>query len=190
VVVKRASAPIAAALAGRGGSADAGSERPWRSPGTVVAKVEEKGALPKSGDQLKIAGAEAAASAAAQSADETQARQRMLAEEQTRAEALKKTNEKLAKELEVVSKAAALAVQQASGRGTARPVDDAETTIQAKVNAPSWAMKHWEWIAFVIVLPVLGFALKSRFKSRKAEPSFDDETGTTGLDFVTRLGHA
>ena len=158
--------------------------------GKVVAKVEEKGALPKSGDQLKIASAEAAASAAAQSADETLARQRMLEEEQTRAEALKKTNEKLAKELEVVSKAAALADQQAGGRGTARPVDDAEMTIKAKVNAPSWAMNHWKWIASAIVLLVLGFALKSLFKSRKAEPSFDDETGTTDLDFSTRLGHA
>jgi len=158
--------------------------------GKVVAKVEEKGALPKPGDQLKIARAEAAASAAAQSADETQARQRMLEEEQSRAEALKKTNEKLAKELEVVSKAAALADQQASGRGTARPVDDAETAIKAKVSAPSWAMNHWEWIAFVIVLPVLGFALKSHLKGRKAEPSFDDETGTTDLDFSTRLRHA
>jgi len=157
--------------------------------GKVVAKVVEKGAPPKSGDQLKIAKAEAATSAAAQLADETQTRQRMLKEEQTRAEALKKTNEKLAKELEVVSEAAALARQQASGRGSARPVDDAEATIEAKVKAPSWAMNHWAWIASAIVLPVLGFALKSFFKKRNVEPGFDDRDGTTNLDLST-LGHA
>jgi len=157
--------------------------------GKVVAKVVEKSAPPKSGDQLKIAKAEAATSAAAQLADETQTRQRMLKEEQTRAEALKKTNEKLAKELEVVSEAAALARQQASGRGSARPVDDAEATIEAKVKAPSWAMNHWAWIASAIVLPVLGFALKSFFKKRNVEPGFDDRDGTTNLDLST-LGHA
>jgi pilus assembly protein FimV len=158
--------------------------------GKVVVKVEEEGAPPKSGDQLKIARAESAASAAEQSADETQTRQRMLKEERTRAEALKKTNEKLAKELEVVSRVAALAQQQASGRESASPVDVAEATIEVKVNAPSWAMNHWDWIASAIVLPVLGFALKSLFKKRKTEPDFDDRDGTTDLDFSTLLEHA
>jgi len=157
--------------------------------GKVVAKVAEKGAPPKSGDQLKIAKAEAATSAAAQSADETQTRLRMLKEEQTRAEALKKTNEKLAKELEVVSKAAALAQEQASGRESARPVDVAEATIEVKVNARSWALNHWEWIASAIVLPVLAFALKSLFKKRNVEPGFDDRDATTDLDLST-LGQA
>jgi len=157
--------------------------------GKVAAKVEDKGARPKSGDQLKIATAEAAASAAVQSADETKIRQRMLEEEQTRAEALKKTNEKLANELEGVSKVAALAQQQASGGGSARPADVPEATIEAKVNAPSWAMNHWEWIASAIVLPVLGFALTGLSKKRKVEPGFDDRGRTTDLD-LSRLGHA
>jgi len=158
--------------------------------GKVVAKVEESGAPPKSGDQLKIARAEPAASAAAQSADEAQARQRMLEEEQARAEALKTTNEKLAKELEVISKAAAIADQQASGRATARPVDDAEAASKANATAPSWVKKNSVWIATVILLPVLGFALKRHFKSRKAKPSFDEATGTTDFAFSTQLGHA
>ena len=157
--------------------------------GKVAAKVEDKGARPKSGDQLKIATADAAASAAAQSADEGKIRQRMLEEEQARAEALKKTNEKLANELEVVSKVAALAKQQASGRGSARPVDVPEATIEAKVNAPSWAVNHWAWIASAIVLPVLGFALKGLSQKRKVEPGFDDSGRTTDLE-LSRLGQA
>jgi pilus assembly protein FimV len=157
--------------------------------GKVVVKVEEKGAPPKSRDQLKIARAEAVASPSAQSADETQTQRRMLMEEQTRAEALMKTNEKLAKELEVVSKAAAPAQQQVSGRESARPVDVAEATITAKVNAPSWAMNYWEWIASAIGLPVLGFALRSLFRRRKAEPGFDNTEGTTDFGLST-VGHA
>jgi len=163
--------------------------------GKVAVKVEEKGAPPKSRDQLKIARAEAVASPSAQSADETQTQRRMLMEEQTRAEALMKTNEKLAKELEVVSKAAAPAQQQVSGRESARPADVAEATITAKVNAPSWAMNYWEWIASAIGLAVLGFALRSLFRRRKAEPGFEpgfdntEGTGTTDFD-LSRLGHA
>ena len=159
--------------------------------GKVVVKVEEKGAPPKSRDQLKIARAEAVASPSAQSADETQTQRRMLMEEQTRAEALMKTNEKLAKELEVVSKAAAPAQQQVSARESARPVDVAEATITAKVNAPSWAMNYWEWIASAIGLLVLGFAVRSLFRRRKAEPGFDNTEGTGTTDFdLSRLGHA
>ncbi|HEX4584158.1 MAG TPA: FimV/HubP family polar landmark protein [Burkholderiaceae bacterium] len=103
--------------------------------GKVVAKVEEKGAPPKSGDQLKIAKAEAAASAATQSADETQMRQRMLKEEQARADALKKTNEKLARELEVVSKAAALAQQQAKAKADAEQLKAEQAAAKARAEA-------------------------------------------------------
>ena len=103
--------------------------------GKVVAKVEEKGAPPKSGDQLKIAKAEAAAAAATQSADETKMRQRMLKEEQTRAEALKKTNEKLAKELEVASKAAALAQQQARAKADAEQLKAEAAAAKARAEA-------------------------------------------------------
>jgi pilus assembly protein FimV len=103
--------------------------------GKVVAKVEEKGAPPKTGDQLKIAKAEAAASAAAQTADEGQMRQRMLKEEASRAEALKKTNEKLAKELEVVSRAAALAQQQARAKADAEQLKAEAAAAKAKAEA-------------------------------------------------------
>jgi pilus assembly protein FimV len=103
--------------------------------GKVVAKVEEKGAPPKTGDQLKIAKAEAAANAAATTADETKMRQRMLKEEQSRAEALKKTNEKLAKELEVVSKAAALAQQQAKAKADAEQLKAEAAASKARAEA-------------------------------------------------------
>jgi len=103
--------------------------------GKVVAKVEEKGAPPKSGDQLKIAKAEAAAAAATQSADETKMRQRMLKEEQTRADSLKKTNEKLAKELEVASKAAALAQQQARAKADAEQLKAEAAAAKARAEA-------------------------------------------------------
>jgi len=103
--------------------------------GKVTAKVEEKGAPPKSGDQLKIAKAEAAATAATQAADEAQMRQRMLKEEQTRADALKKTNEKLAKELEVVSRAAALAQEQAKTKADAAQLKAEAAAAKAKAEA-------------------------------------------------------
>jgi pilus assembly protein FimV len=103
--------------------------------GKVVAKVEEKGVPPKTGDQLKIAKAEAASSAASQSADETKMRQRLMKEEQTRAEALKKTNEKLAKELEIVSKAATLAQQQAKAKADAEQLKAEQVAAKAKAEA-------------------------------------------------------
>ena len=103
--------------------------------GKIVAKVEEKGAPPKTGDQLKIAKAEAAASSASQASDEARMRQRMMAEEQARAEALKKTNEKLAKELEVVSKAAALAQQQARAKADAEQLRAEQAAAKARAEA-------------------------------------------------------
>ena len=103
--------------------------------GKVVAKVEEKGAAPRTGDQLKIAKAEAAASSATQASDEARMRQRMIAEEQARAEALKKTNEKLAKELEMVSKAAALAQQQARAKADAEQLKAEQAAAKARADA-------------------------------------------------------
>jgi pilus assembly protein FimV len=103
--------------------------------GKVVAKVEEKGAPPKTGDQLKIAKAEAASSAATQTADESKMRQRLMKEEQTRAEALKKTNEKLAKELEMVSKAATLAQQQAKAKADAEQLRAEQVAAKARAEA-------------------------------------------------------
>jgi pilus assembly protein FimV len=103
--------------------------------GKVAAKVEEKGAPPKTGDQLKIAKAEAASTSAAQSADEAKMRQRMLKEEQAQADSLKKTNEKLAKELEVVSKAALLAQQQAKAKADADALRAEQAAAKAKAQA-------------------------------------------------------
>jgi pilus assembly protein FimV len=103
--------------------------------GKVTTKVEEKGAAPKTGDQLKIAKAETASSAATQAADEAQMRQRLLQEEQARAEALKKTNEKLAKELEVVSKAAAAAQQQAKAKADAAQLKAEQAAAKAKADS-------------------------------------------------------
>jgi pilus assembly protein FimV len=103
--------------------------------GKVVAKVEEKGAPPKGSDQLKIAKAEAASSTAAQTADEAKMRQRLVKEEQSRAEALKKTNEKLAKELEMVSKAATLAQQQAKAKADAEQLKAEQAAAKARAEA-------------------------------------------------------
>jgi pilus assembly protein FimV len=103
--------------------------------GKVTTQVEDKGAPPKAGDQLKIAKAEEANATAAKSADEAAIRQRMLKEEQSRAEALKKTNEKLAKELEVASKAAALAQQQARDKAAAEQLKAEAAATKAKAEA-------------------------------------------------------
>jgi len=105
--------------------------------GKVIAKVEDKSAPAKAGDQLKIAKADTAAAAAtaAKSADEAQVRQRMLKEEQARAEALKKTNEKLAKELELASKAAALAQQQAKAKADAEQLKAEQVASKARAEA-------------------------------------------------------
>jgi pilus assembly protein FimV len=105
--------------------------------GKVIAKVEDKSAPAKAGDQLKIAKADTAAATgtAAKTADEAQVRQRMLKEEQARAEALKKTNEKLAKELELASKAAALAQQQAKAKADAEQLKAEQVAAKAKAEA-------------------------------------------------------
>jgi pilus assembly protein FimV len=78
--------------------------------GKVTAKVEDKGAPPKSGDQLKIAKADAKAAAAAAAAakkDEEVARQRELKDEKDRAAALKKANDDLKRAMDLEAKNAA-----------------------------------------------------------------------------------
>ena len=78
--------------------------------GKISAKVDDKGAAPKTGDQLKIAKSDAkaaAAIAAAAKKDEEVARQRALKEEAERAAALKKTNDDLRKATELEAKNAA-----------------------------------------------------------------------------------
>jgi hypothetical protein len=68
-------------------------------------------------------------------------------------------------------------------------VDVRESTIEAKVSVPSWAMKHWAWIASAIVLPLLAFALMVLSKKREIEPGFFDRTTNTELGLST-FGHA
>jgi pilus assembly protein FimV len=78
--------------------------------GKVTAKVEDKGAAPKSGDQLKIAKADANAAAAAAAAakkDEEIARQRAIKEEKDRAAALKKANDDLKRAMDLEARNAA-----------------------------------------------------------------------------------
>ena len=90
---------------------------PAAAGGRVTTRVEDKGAPTRpTGDQLKIAQADAkaaAAAAAAAKADEAAAKQRALKEEQEKAAQLKKTNEAIKKALEVQSKSGAQVQQQA-----------------------------------------------------------------------------
>ena len=94
--------------------------------GQITAKVEDRAAPAKAGDQLKIAKAEASAAgaaAAAKARDEEVARQRALKDQEERAAALKKTNEALAKALELQSKAGAQA--QAAAKAASAPAPQA-----------------------------------------------------------------
>ena len=83
--------------------------------GKVTTKVEDKSAPAKTGDQLKIAKADAAGAAKA-AQDEAIAKQRALKEEQERAAELKKANEQLKKALELQSKAGAQVQKQAEAK--------------------------------------------------------------------------
>jgi len=87
--------------------------------GRVTAKVEDKSAAAKAGDQLKIARADApatGAAAAARAKDEEAAKQRALKEQEERAAALKKANEELKKALQLQSKAGTQAQAQAEAK--------------------------------------------------------------------------
>jgi pilus assembly protein FimV len=78
--------------------------------GKITAKVEDKSAASKSGDQLKIAKADAKAAEAAAAVakkDEEVARKRAIQEEKDRAAALKKTNDDLKKAMDLEAKSAA-----------------------------------------------------------------------------------
>ena len=102
-----ASAPVAAAPpAGATGQ------------GRVTAKVEDKAAPTKSGDQLKIAKAETSGTATTGKGtqDEAIAKQRAVKEEEDRAAELKKANEQLKKALELQSKAGAQVQKQAEAK--------------------------------------------------------------------------
>ena len=75
--------------------------------GKVTAKVEDKSAAQKQGDQLKIARADEAAKAAAAKRDEQVAHDRAVQEQKDRAAALEKANADLRRANELAAKAAA-----------------------------------------------------------------------------------
>jgi len=121
------SGPSAAAAAGQG---------------RVTAKVEDKGAPARTGDQLKIAKAEAAApgQAAARTGDEAVARERQVKELQQRVAELEQTNRKLQQALELQSKAGAQAQKAAEVKGLPAPAPAqvaAPTPAPAPVAAPA-----------------------------------------------------
>jgi pilus assembly protein FimV len=121
--------------------------------GKITAKVDDKAAPAKGGDQLRIAKAEAEKSAAAaaaaakkQAEDEAVAKQRALKEQEERAAELKRTNEALKKALELQSKSGAAAQKQAEAKApeaapTPAPAAPATTTPapapQAAAPAPA-----------------------------------------------------
>lgn len=90
--------------------------------GKVTAKVEDRAAPARSGDQLKIAKSDTATGAipgGSQKADEDVARQRALKEQQERAAALAKGNELANRALELQNKAAAQAQKVAEEKKAA-----------------------------------------------------------------------
>jgi hypothetical protein len=160
----------------------------------VVSKVEEKGAPAKTGDQLKIAKAEAAASAAEQTADEAKMRQRIVKEEEARAEELKKTNEKLARELAIVSQAATLARQQAKAEAVSEQLKaqadaakaraEADGDVKEGVNPSEWALRHWKWVATSLVLPMVGWLANRAIGTGKSTHR-PGKTRSTGRRFAS-----
>ncbi|MFN9574611.1 MAG: FimV/HubP family polar landmark protein [Betaproteobacteria bacterium] len=105
--------------------------------GQITAKVEDRAAPAKGGDQLKIAKAvpsSPASVAAARALDDEVARQRALKEQEDRAAELKKTNEALKKALELQSKSGAQAQRQAEPKAAASPAPQA--TAPAPTPAP------------------------------------------------------
>jgi pilus assembly protein FimV len=106
--------------------------------GRITAKVEDRAAPAKGGDQLQIARADAAAgspAAAARARDEEVARQRAIKEQEERLAELQRTNEALKKALEVQSAASAQAQQRAEAKAV--PPAAAPAPVPAPGAAPS-----------------------------------------------------
>ncbi|HYA66386.1 MAG TPA: FimV/HubP family polar landmark protein, partial [Burkholderiaceae bacterium] len=127
--------------------AEAAPSAPEKQPtagaqGHVTTKVEEKGVAPKTGDQLKIAKAEASAEQGAAAAaagvskkDEEIARQRAIKEEKDRAAALAKANADIQRANELAAQAAAAAQKQAEAAKAAAAKADALKAEAAKAEA-------------------------------------------------------
>jgi len=114
--------------------------------GRITAKVEDKGAPARTGDQLKIAKADSATTKpgrAAKAADEAVARERQVKELQQRIAELEQTNQKLQQALELQSKAGALAQKTAEAKASpAAPVPaPVPTPAPAVAPAPEPAAK-------------------------------------------------
>lgn len=109
---------------------------PAAAQGRVTAKVEDKAAPAKGGDQLKIAKADTPASGqAAAKADEAVARQRALKEQEERAAELQRANEAAKKALELQSKSGAQAQQAAEAARKA--AEAAKAVIPAPAPPPA-----------------------------------------------------
>jgi len=125
------------AQAAAGGATSVAPAPAAAGQGQITAKVEDRAAPAKGGDQLKIAKTEPsppASVAAARAQDEEVARQRALKEQEDRAAELKKTNEALKKALELQSKSGAQAQRQAEPKAAASPAPQA--TAAAPTPAP------------------------------------------------------
>ncbi len=112
--------------------------------GRVTTKVEDKGAPARTGDQLKIAKADATAPgqvAATKAADEAVARDRQLKELQQRVAELEQTNQKLQQALELQSKAGATAQKAAETKTGAAAPTPAPAPVAAPTPPPETAAK-------------------------------------------------
>ncbi|MGE5338201.1 MAG: FimV/HubP family polar landmark protein [Gemmatimonadota bacterium] len=106
--------------------------------GRVTTKVEDKGAAPRTGDQLKIAKTDtggAGQATATKAGDEAVARERQVKELQQRIAELEQTNQKLQQALELQSKAGAQAQKAAEEK--APPAAPAPAPAPAPAAAPA-----------------------------------------------------
>jgi hypothetical protein len=52
------------------------------------------------------------------------------------------------------------------GHEAPRIFEVADANVAVKVNPSGWALRHWEWIASALVLPLIGWGLKRRFDKK------------------------
>lgn len=52
------------------------------------------------------------------------------------------------------------------GKEAPRIIEVAEAKVAVKVNPSGWIVRHWEWIASALVLPIIGWGLKRRFDKK------------------------
>lgn len=59
------------------------------------------------------------------------------------------------------------AVITVKGNELPRTIEVAEERIAVRVNPSEWALRHWEWIATALVLPIVGWGLKKAIERGK-----------------------